>query len=179
MRMVKRKVIPKKPSRARYEKQHPVFSARLDRETYDRIKSHLAGTGCSFADLLKDAIGREESMVEERVQMLTSRKAAPSLEDRVRCLEDLVHQLFSVAVTTHKWLPICPHCHNQELLRAEGTEAESTFAIPQVLTWHCPRCGFFLNTFARIDPKSLKWVEPNVGQFASKPAASAKSRRKK
>jgi len=75
--MVKSK---KKPSRKRYEEEHPTVSFRLDRETYDRLKQHLAGTGYSFADFVKDSIGREESMVEKRVEMLAP--SATSLSPR-------------------------------------------------------------------------------------------------
>lgn len=174
--MVKRKVKAKTPSRARYEEQHPVFSGRLDKGTDDRFRQHLASTGCSFNDFVKDAFGRQESMVEERVQILASKKTDPSFEDRVRCPEDLVHQLVSLAASTFEWPPICPHCQNEELVWTEGTQTQSTLPMRQVLTWRCPRCGFFINTANRIDPNSLETVDLRDAQSSYKARASTKSR---
>ena len=96
--MAKGKVDRRKPSRKRYEEEHPTISFRLAKETYEALKEHLAGTGCSFADFVKDALGREKSMVEKRVEMLAAEETSPSIEDRLRCLEEFVHQLFSVAL---------------------------------------------------------------------------------
>ena len=73
----------------------------------------------SFADFIKDALGREESMIEKRVETLASREVDPSVEDRLRCLEDLVHQLFSVAADTHEHPPGCPHCDNHHHKRRD------------------------------------------------------------
>lgn len=167
--MAKNKMHRKKPSRKRYEEEHPTVSFRLDRETYDGLKEHLAGTSCSFADFIKDALGREKSMVEKRVEMLAAKETSPAVEDRLRCLEEFVHQLFSVAVDTDEFPPYCPHCDNQQMFYAEGTETESTRRVTQIHTWKCPGCGFFINTSRRIDPNSIRWVDPNTGKFASKP----------
>ena len=172
--MAKSKVPSKKPSRAKYEQSHPVFSARVDQETYKRLRGHLEGTGCSLSDFLKDALGREESMVEKRVQMLASKKVDPSLEDRVRCLESLVHELWSVAVDTCEYPPPCPHCDNEQLFDAEGVEMESTRAHPGIHTWACPKCGFFVNTSLRIDPKSIEWLDPDTGECIPQPKRSVK-----
>jgi len=168
------KKVTKKPSRAKYEEAHPVFSARLDKDTYERLKGHLEGTGCSFSQFLKSAIGKEEVMVEKRVQILASRKVDPSLEDRVRCLESLVHELWSVAIDTRKYPPTCPHCDNEELFEAEGVEMEATRAHPGVNTWACAKCGFFVNTSRRIDPKSIRWVDPDTGKRIAEPKHSVK-----
>ena len=65
---MKKKTKHKMPSRARYDESHPVISGRLDRDTYDRLKGHLEESGCSFADFVKDTLGREDSMIEKRVK---------------------------------------------------------------------------------------------------------------
>lgn len=168
------KKVTKKPSRTKYEESHPVFSARLDRDTYDRLKEHLEGTGCSFGQFLKSTIGKEEVIVEKRVQILASKKVAPSVEDRVRCLESLVHELWSVAMDTREYPPSCPHCGNEQLFEAEGMEMETTRARPGVNTWACPECGFFVNTSHRIDPRSIRWVDPDTGKCIAEPKRSAK-----
>lgn len=173
--MAKHRVNKEPPSRKRYEEEHPTVSFRLDKETYKRLKEHLAGTGYSFADFIKDALGREKSMVEKRVEMLASQEIELPVEDRLRCLEEFVHQLFSVAVDTDEFPPGCPHCDNQDLFYAEGAETESTRGMPQIHTWKCPKCGFFINTSRRIDPKSIRWVDPDTGKFALRPTAPAKN----
>jgi predicted RNA-binding Zn-ribbon protein involved in translation (DUF1610 family) len=177
--MAKHRANKKPPSRKRYEEEHPTVSFRLDRDSYRRLKEHLDGTGYSFADFVKDALGREESMVKRRVKALASRQTDPSVEDRLRCVEDLVHQIFCIAVNTREYPPYCPHCDNQELFRCEGRETESSLAQPWVITWKCPKCGFFIDTFKRIDPESIRWIDPDTGKFTSKPTASAKNWLKK
>lgn len=162
----------KKPSRAKYEQGHPVFSARLDVDTYNRLKAHLAGTGCSFADFLKDAFGREESMVEKRVEMIASRQADPSIDDRVGCLESLLHELWSVAIDTTEYTPSCPQCDSMDLFDAEGGQTKGKARYRRVRTWACPKCGFFVNTAGRIDPSSLQWVDPDTGKVVPKPKRS-------
>ena len=78
----------KKPSRARYEESHPVFSTRVDRKTFDELIDHLKTAGCSRADFLKDSLGREKSMLKERVEMLARKELDPSLKERVEALEE-------------------------------------------------------------------------------------------
>lgn len=154
--MAKHRAKRKSPSRKRYEEKHRTRSCRLDTENDNRLEEHLQGTGHSFADFVKDHLGREEAMIDERVEMLASRRMNPSLEDRVRCLEDLVHQVFLLTVDTDECPPLCPHCEDEELCRCEGRQMESKLAQPWVLTWKCPKCGFFLDTYRRIAPKSIK-----------------------
>ncbi len=113
-------------------------------------------------------------MVKKRIETLASRQVDPSLEERVRCLENLVHEIFSLTVDTGEYPPCCPHCDNQELFQCEGKEIESKLAHPEVITWKCPKCGFFINTYKRIDPASIKWVAPNSGNFVDKPKTSAR-----
>jgi hypothetical protein len=160
----------KPPSRKRYEAEHPAITFRLDRATHDCLKEHLEGTGFSFADFIKGALGKERSMVEKRVKVLAAREADPSVEDRLRCLEDLVHQLFSLADSTHGWPPLCPHCDNQELIWAEGKqmESKSTLALAWAHTWRCPKCGFFLNTSKRIDARTIVELDRSIGKSTSK-----------
>lgn len=174
--MAKHKANRKPPSRKRYEEEHPTVSFRLDRETHERLREHLKGTGYSFADFVKDALGREESMIEKRVEMLASRQVNTPVEDRIKCLEGLVHELISVVTIYHEWPFTCPHCEDRELFWAMGTEIESTLAHPQVYTWKCPKCGFFIDTFKRIDPESITWVNPHTGEFSSKPVTSKAKR---
>ncbi|MFC2000540.1 hypothetical protein ACFLXE_07310 [Chloroflexota bacterium] len=83
----------------------------------------------------------------------------PSVEERLRCLEEFVHQLFSLATSTLDWPPWCPQCDGQELLEAEGTETESTGPHPRIYTWCCPKCGYFMNTSGRIDPDSVVFTD--------------------
>ncbi len=142
--MVKKKFNRKKPSRKRYEEEHPTISFRLDREIYDRFKQHLAGTECSFADFIKDSLGREESMVERRVKMLASKKADPSVEERLRFLEDLMSQVMIVAHRreTPWW---CPHC-GEDLAGAMIAEKGAT--SPGIFVYACPKCHFFVTPWA-------------------------------
>jgi|GEM_PF-3477436 len=170
--MAKKKKKKTSPSRIKYEQEHPTISFRLDKETYTRLKKHLQGTGHSYADFNKDALGREESLINERVEMLASRKIDPSLEDKVRCLENLVCQLFMFAVDTDQCPPSCPHCE-EELYMCEAREKEYKVMRNLVLTWKCPKCGFFLDTYNRIDPKSTKWVDPETFDLIDKPNTSS------
>jgi predicted RNA-binding Zn-ribbon protein involved in translation (DUF1610 family) len=157
--MAKAKKNRKPPSRKRYEEKHPTISFRLDKETYKCLKGHLEGTGCSIADFIKDALGKEESMIEKRVEILASKQMGPPVEDRLKCVEDLTLQILPLAVDTDKYPPFCPHCGNQKLLRCEGREVGSTSANSWAPTWKCPKCGFFMNTYKRIDPKSIQWTK--------------------
>lgn len=165
----------KPPSRKRYEEEHPTISCRLDRDTYMCLKGYLESTGCSFADFVKDALGREGSMIEKRVEIMASRQVDPSkFEDRLRCVEDLVFQRLCVAMDRFENPPLCPRCDNQELFECEGRETESTLASPWVITWKCPKCGYFLNTYKGIDPGSITWIDPKSGDYIDKPKALAK-----
>ncbi len=169
----------KPPSRKRPDERSCVKSCRLDLETDKLLTEHLHSISCSFADFVKDALGREKSMVEKRVEVLASRQMDPSLEDRVRCLENQVHEIFSLTVDNREYPPDCPRCENQELFRCEGRETESTIAHPWVLTWKCPKCGYFINTYKRIDPKSIKWIDPDSYEYIDKPKTSARPLGKK
>jgi predicted DNA-binding protein len=52
----------KPPSRIRYEKAHPVVSARLDTETYQKLKEILQNEGKSFASFLKAVINKAHNI---------------------------------------------------------------------------------------------------------------------
>ncbi len=163
--MAKSKKNRKPPSRTRYEQTHRVSSARLDEETTKELREHLARTRCSFANFVKGALGKEKEMVRKRIDMLASRELNPLVEDRLMCLEDLLHQVLLMtcvlfmAVNEDDWPPDCPHCDNQRLIRCEGRETESSLAHHWVITWKCRRCGFFVNTYKRIDPKSIQYSD--------------------
>jgi len=160
--MAREKAYRKTPSRKRYEEQHPTISLRLDLEDSKCFKEHLSAAGCSPADFVKQHLRKEQSMIEKRVEMLASRQADPSLEERVRCLEDLAHTLVCFALDCRKFPPYCPRCEDQKLLLCEGREMDSNIVYPWVPTWKCPKCGYFINTFKRIDPESVTWIEPDA-----------------
>jgi len=172
--MTKKKTDQKKPSRKRYENEHPTISFRLEKQMYERLKKHLEGTGCSFASFVKDSLGREESMVEKRVEMIASTKVNPSIEEQVRYLQGLVYELLA-RQETKTWPPACPRCENEELFECEGVETLIKQRRPEAPTWKCAKCGFFIDTSHRIDPKSLRWVNPNTGRFTDRPTPSKES----
>jgi len=119
-------------------------------------------------------------MVEKRVKILASRKADPSVEERLKCREDLMQQVFislyimSMGDVDDVFDPSCPRCYKQKLLRCEGDETERSGAGRGVITWKCPKCGFFLNTYGRIAPESIKWSESDTNKYIDKPKVSAK-----
>ncbi len=151
---------PKLQSRQRNEDKRPPISFRVDKETKRRLKEHLKGTSHSFADFVKDALGREDSMIQKRIETLASRQANGSLEERIRSLENFVHEIFSITVDHNKYPPFCPRCDGQEMLECEGRDVESKSKHPTVMTWKCPKCGYFIDTYKRIDPESLRWSKP-------------------
>lgn len=157
--MVRSKQAKKKPSRVAYEESHPTISFRLDRETHDSLKEHLTATGYSFADFVKDALGREKTMVEERVAKLASRKIAES-ETLARDLE-----LYDIALDLARWGVIlwanlpdpmdsvsCPSC----LFPSRLSKKESRAVTLEMLedgNFKCPECGLTLK-----NPPQLAWI---------------------
>jgi hypothetical protein len=118
--------------------------------------------------LRNDGYTQQETAERARVNLKTVRKydplkqpkhVAPPLEERVRCLEALVHYLTGIAIVTGDYPPTCPHCLNQDLLWADAKELEALGAFPYIHTWACPKCGFFVDTYGRIDPESIKFVD--------------------
>jgi len=152
------KKVTKKPSRARYEEAHPVFSARLDRETYNRLKEHLSDTGCSLSKFIKDSVAREETMVKERVTKMASKRIMesemtahnPELYDIVL---DLAHWLTILWVNLPKPLEVpCPNC----LFPPPITKRESATVMLEMQEnsdLKCPQCGLVLKI-----PPQLGWV---------------------
>lgn len=157
------------PSRRHYEERHPTRSCRLNKEDNELLEEHLEHTGRSFADFVKDHLREEKNMVNERIEMLASKQVDPSFEDRIRCLEDLVHGIFCLGVDHHEYPPYCPRCEGQELFICEGREMESNIAHPWVPTWKCPRCGYFINTYKRIDSKSITRIDADMSAHIDKP----------
>jgi predicted DNA-binding protein len=149
----------KKPSRLAYEETHPTISFRLDIETHDRLKEHLKATGSSFADFVKDALGREETMVEERVTKLASKKIAES-ETPARDLElyDIVLDLARWGVVLWANLPDptdgvpCPDCLFPSRLSKKESKAV-TLEMVENGDFKCPECGLRLK-----NPPQLAWV---------------------
>lgn len=138
--MAKKAEVVPKPSRKRYEEKHPTVSFRLDKETYSRLKQHLAASGCSFAAFVKDSLGREESMVQKRVEALASKSSNPSVEQRLRFLESLLSQVMTTTYDEEcPWE--CPRC-GQELVGAMVAAKGTTLA--DIFVYACPECYFFI-----------------------------------
>jgi predicted DNA-binding protein len=156
--MVRSKQAKKKPSRVAYEESHPTISFRLDRETHDRLKGHLKATGCSFADFVKGALGRETAMVEERVARLASReieqRQTPVLDPE---LYDLVLDLANWNIILWMNLPdplqvACPSC----LFPSKLSGKEGKAVILEMVEsgdFKCPECGLRLK-----NPPQLAWI---------------------
>ncbi len=175
--MAKGKKSKKPPSKKRYDEEHRVRSARLDKEYNERLDKLLEGLGLSYSEYVKAHIREDEAMIEKKAEMLVSRQVDPSVEERIRELEDLVCQILITPQVTNEFPPFCPHCDGQLLLRCEADEVYSRYR--GVLTWKCPKCGFFVNTYKRIDPKSIKWSDADSGVHINKPKPSAKHSGKK
>lgn len=103
---------------------------------------------------------------------------APPLEERVRCLEHFIHHIIGVAVDTKEYAPLCPHCGEEDMLLVEGEETETRMANPAVLTWACPKCGFFIDTYGRVDPESIRWVDPKTGKLLRSPPSRERPARR-
>jgi predicted DNA-binding protein len=156
--MATRKQAKKKPSRVAYEESHPTISFRLDKETHHRLKEHLKATGCSFADFVKDALGREESMVDKRVRKLASReieqRQTPALDLE---LYDLVLDLANWNIILWRNLPdplqvTCPSCLFPS--RLSGKESKVvTLEMVEDGDFKCPECGLRLK-----NPPQLAWI---------------------
>jgi len=156
--MVRSKQAKKKLSRVVYEESHPTISFRVDKETHDRLKQHLRATGFSFASFVKNALGKEEAMVEERVAKLASRKIEEG--KTLSCdleLYDLVLDLAQWAILLWANLPDpmevpCLSC----LFPSKLSKRQSRRVILQMLEsgdFKCPDCALTL----RNRPQ-LAWV---------------------
>jgi len=177
--MVKVSKNKKPPSRKRYEEEHRTRSVRFDRETNEHLDKLLEGLDLSFSGYVKAHISRDEAMIEKKAEIMASRQTAPSVEDRLGCLEDLVYHILSLGVDTDKYPPYCPRCGGQKMLRCEGRQIESKITHSYVPTWKCPKCGFFINTYRRIDPTSIRWNAPRSVKHIDKPTLPVKPRLKK
>jgi hypothetical protein len=146
---------PKPLSRQRYEKEHPTVSFRLDKETHQRLKKHLDGTKCSFADFVKDALGREEATIEKRIQAREEQWNAA--KDGPRCLRDLVRQAYAMLQIAGQGKdlgdPFCPRC-GEEMVPVMVNEIGADEDEPEVFTYCC-ECGYFIDSYKGIDPSSL------------------------
>ena len=63
--MAKAKKSKKPPSRIRYEQSHPTIACRASRELYDELNKVRVNSGKSFADILKEGLGKQEATVGE------------------------------------------------------------------------------------------------------------------
>lgn len=159
----------KPPSRQRYDEGHRVRSVRLDREHNELLDKLLEGAGWSYSDFVKAHIRKDAVMVERRIETLASRQVNPLFEGRLKCMEDLVRQIFISMGDMDEFPPRCPHCDGQELIRCAGRQMASNSAQPWVATRKCPKCGFFIDTYKRIDPKSITWLDLRYAKPANKP----------
>jgi hypothetical protein len=156
--MAKSKSAKKKPSRVAYEKEHPTVSFRLDKETKARLDKHLEAAGCSFADFVKDNLGREESMVDKRVRKLASRKIEGSKKPALDLgLYDLVQDLANWNIILWRNLPdplqvTCPSCLFPPKLSSKEGKAV-TLEMVENGDFKCPECGLRLK-----NPPQLAWI---------------------
>ena len=124
----------KPPSRERYEQEHPTISFRLDKETKQSLKEHLNGTGASYADFIKGALGKEKAMAENRIEKLAAQRLS-LLEGRIRFLENLVSSLYFLTPDIkEQYPPICSRC-DKEMRMSEGMEKGSK--SPKSRFWQC------------------------------------------
>lgn len=156
--MERTKGTKKKPSRLAYEESHPTVSFRLDREIYDRLKRHLNTTGCSFADFVKDALGREESMIEKRVTEIVSKE----LEEKLAPPLDL--ELYDIVLDLARWnmvlwmnlpQPLQIHCPDCLFPPAISHKERKIVSMEMVEKgdFKCPECGLTIK-----NPPQLAWV---------------------
>ena len=163
----------KPPSRQRYDDKHRVRSFRLDEENDNRLSKLLSAVDLPLSEWVRNKIQGDEAMIEKKVEMFVAKQRSnPLTEDRIKCVGDLVHQLLSLGADITEYGPICPRCGDQELFRCEGREKDSAIAPPEVLTWKCAKCGFFIDTYRGIDPASIKWIDPESGLYAKKPQSA-------
>ncbi len=167
----------KPPSRKRYEEEHQTRSCRLTRDENRRLDELLEGTGFSFGSFVRSWLGKEESLIKERVEVLAKKKVPPVGEERLRCIEDLMYQIF-LHLRDNDCQLVCPRCRNQDLVITWGIEMGATNAYGIRPTSKCPKCGYFLDTFKRIDPKSLKWDDLGAAEAALKPEPPPKKKKR-
>lgn len=154
--MTKKEMAKKKPSRVKYEKEHPTLSFRVDKETYQNLTEHLQNTGASFADFVKDNLEKEQKKVAERVETLASQKVGSLAEERVKALEILVSEI----ITTIASIPgdrlgrdfRCPRCPAIALTPCIG---KGTSTGKYALMWACPTCDFITRGHEPVDPGFL------------------------
>jgi len=171
----------KPPSRERYEAANPTVSCRLDRANHSRLTSNLKASGCSFRDFVIDALGREESLIKKRVATLAAKRLGVSDEEHLRWHDELLWQVLSTLLENR--LPaLCPQCEKKgeyRLLLAWGDEiGPNGEREKEVPTWKCPNCGWFVDTFKRKDPKSIKWNDPSEVKLALKPGSPPKKKKR-
>jgi len=137
----------------------PTISFRVDRQTKEELEEHLKASSCSFANFVKDALGREETMVEERVTKLASRKIE-EIETPPRDLE-----LYDIVVDLAYWVIVfwtnlpdpldgvpCPSClFPSKLNKKEGRTVK--LEMLENGDFKCPECRLTLK-----NPPQLAWI---------------------
>lgn len=132
------------------------MSFRLGRETKARLMNHLEGTGCTFADFVKDSLGREQSMVEKRVTTLASRKIdqKPQLDSELhKVVLDLARWgiVFWANLRNPRESP-CPGCLFPSKMRKNQESRTVTLQMLENGDLKCPECGLTLR-----NPPQLAW----------------------
>lgn len=170
----------KPPSRGKYEAEHPVISFRTDRATKSRIEELCTVLGCSYADLMKHAAGVAESLIERNVDSLASKKLG-KLEEGLEWIDHLLCELLCT-LRENNLTALCPRCDSKgkynALYLAWGEEIDPSGKRGEVPTWKCPKCGWYWDTFGRIEPKSIKWDDPSAAKSSLKPKHPPKKKRR-
>jgi len=169
----------KPPSKEKYDAEHPTISYRTDRATKSHIEELCTEFGCSSADLMKYAAGVAESLIQQKVETLVSKKFG-NLEERLELIDRLLCQLLCTLLENDLTAP-CPRCDSKDeynaLYLAWGEEVDPSEKCGEVPTWKCPKCGWYWDTFGRIDPESIKWSDTSAAALASNSRSPKKKKR--
>lgn len=94
---------------------------------------------------------------EKRAEILALREIGLSDEEGLKRIDKLVRLALS-RLNEHEIPAPCPCCNKQNLRLAWGNlKGTSGKQGDEVFTWKCPDCGWFLDTFSRMDPESVGW----------------------
>ena len=161
-KVAKGKKKTKSPSRKRYEENNPTVSFRVSKELKERLLDYLDTCGQSFGDLCEGILDRDQPLTEKKLDALVHKKFG-ALEDRLRYIDDLLNRLLCEYCIEKDLPAICPRCRDKEkgrLFFARGYEMQDDGTKRGAPSWKCAKCGWYLDIHGRIDPKSLKWDDP-------------------
>ncbi len=123
-RKVKRRRVP--PSRVRYEATHPNVTSRVDRETYDQLKTLKETTGQSAAEVLKVGLGKVKAV-------------AGDAYDKGR--EDGYVKGFEDARTRYQVTFYCARCRRRHLAVTSDEQKEDVANLMYKAGWYDPACS--------------------------------------